>query len=232
MIKRPRAVLFDYDGVLVASEPIHLSAWLQLLDELGLPRDQKIIQAAIGKTAPEILSQILDRYRPGWSAIDYPVHQLAQRKNDIYVIIAEQELSVYPGVVEGLQWLRSQKIAVAVVSNGRRKELERTMRHLGLFEQMDEVVSRDDAKASKPDPTPYLFAAACLGVEVQDCMAVEDSPTGLESALMAKIPTAALMTNFSREAVERPVPGRPDLQPVWIGQSIIQYFQWIKSLPI
>lgn len=229
-VKRPQAVLFDYDGVLVASDPIHLSAWMQLLAELNLPSDKKIIQEGIGKTAPEIIRQILDLHQPGWDPVKYDVHQLAVRKNDCYLEFAKKALQVYPGVIPGLQWLRSQNIKTAIVSNGKRRDIDRTMDLLGLGGYFDQTVSRDDVVAFKPDPTPYLFAAASLGIEPSRCMAVEDSPTGLEAALLAKIPTAAVLTTFPETALKNPVPGRPDLSPLWIGSSIQSFFDWLKSL--
>ncbi len=228
-LQLPRAVLFDYDGVLVASEPIHLFAWMQLLDELGFPQDREAILKSVGRTAPEILSDLLDRYRPGWSSKQFDVHQLAQRKNDFYVIQANQDLRVYPGVEEGLRWLRSQKVRLAVVSNARRRELEKTMKKLGLFDQFDEIVSRDDAGIAKPDPRPYLFAAAALGIDPSDCLAIEDSPTGLEAALIAQIPAAAVTTHFTREILQAPVPGRPDLRPIWVGASIQEFFECLRQ---
>ena len=77
---RPRAVLFDYDGVLVASEPIHLSAWMQLLDELHLPRNLDLIKNLVGKTAPEILRQIFLTHRPEHKPSQDELQDLANRK--------------------------------------------------------------------------------------------------------------------------------------------------------
>ena len=198
--------------------------------ERNLPNDTEMIQRSIGRTAPEIMATLLDRYKPGWSATEYNVHDLAQRKNTHYIELAEKSLRVYPGVEDGIRWLHSLKIATAVVSNGRRRELEKTLKHVGLLDLVDPVVSRDDVSAFKPDPTPYLFAAASLGLDTQDCIAVEDSPTGLESALFARVPTAAVMTNFQKSALESPVPGRPDLKPIWVGPSILEFFAWLKTL--
>jgi HAD superfamily hydrolase (TIGR01509 family) len=228
--RRPRAVLFDYDGVLVASEPIHLLAWLQLLDELGLPQDRKIVQNSVGKIAPQILTTFLDTYRPGWTPQDWDFQKIVQRKNDIYVERAKKELQLYPGVREGLEWLKSEKIRVAIVSNGRRRELEKTIRYLELHSYLDEVISRDDVPAAKPDPTPYLMGAAALGCEVGECIAVEDSPTGIEAALHAKVPSAAITTNFPFEVMQAPVPGRPDLKPTWIFESARSFFEMLKKL--
>ena len=74
------------------------------------------------------------------------------------------------------------------------------------------------------------MAAASLGFEPGDCLAVEDSPTGIESALVGKVPAAAVLTNFSRQVMEAPVPGRPDLKPVWIGESMLKLFEDLCAL--
>ncbi len=229
---RPRAVLFDFDGVLVASEPIHLSAWMQLLDELHLPRNLELIQGMIGKTAPEIMRQIFLTHRPEHNPSQDELLKLADRKNEFYIASMETQLSTFPGVYEGLEWLRQNGVRTAVVSNARRNELRKTMEHLKLTPFFDEIISRDDARARKPDPLPYLMGAASLGVSIDSCVAIEDSPTGLEAALRAEIPAAAVLTSFERHEVETPVPGLPHLQPCWIGESTQDFFDWLKTLKI
>ena len=116
------------------------------------------------------------------------------------------------------------------MSNARRNELVRTMDHLKLTPFFDEIISRDDAGAAKPDPLPYLMAAASLEIAVESCVAIEDSPTGLEAALRAEIPVAAVLTSYERADLEAPVPGLPHLRPVWIGESIQNFFDWLKTL--
>jgi beta-phosphoglucomutase len=219
-IRLPRAILFDHDGVLARSEPLHWAAWREVLRELGLPYVESEIRTMVGFTAPQIMTTILDKYRPGWNPKILDVHALAQQKNDHYLQAAQTELRAYPGVRELLTWMKSVGIKSAVVSNAKRRELESALRWLQILDLFDVVISRDDAGVAKPDPTPYLMAAASLGLEPHECLAVEDSPTGIESALMGKIPAAAVLTNFPRNAMETPVPGRPDLKPIWIGESI------------
>jgi beta-phosphoglucomutase len=227
---RPKAILFDYDGVLVSSEPIHLLAWRQLLAEMNLSQDLEFVQASIGKTAPQILAGLLDQYVPGWTPAQYDLQKLATRKNQFYLADALQRLQPYPGVREGLKWLKEQKIPVAVVSNARRLELESTLVQLQLTEYFAEIVSRDDVQNSKPDPTHYLFAAAALGVPITGCIAVEDSPTGLEAALLSGALTVAITTTFSKATVEQPIPGRPDLSPFRIEESMIDFFTWLRGM--
>lgn len=230
-MRRPKAILFDHDGVLVQSEPLHWAAWEKLLAELGLGYSIDVVRRSVGKTGPQILAAILDAEKPGWSRDEYDLDRLAFRKNEIYLASAQTGLKPYPGVVDGLHWLRAHGIKRAVVSNAKRRELEGALRGLQMTDLFDVVISRDEIQPPKPHPAPYLFGAASVGEEPADCVAIEDSPPGLEAALTGRIPTAAVTTNFPREQLERPVPGRPDLRPVWIGEGMIAFFDWIRSLP-
>ena len=216
--------------MLVASEPLHWSAWEKFLGPLSLPYNEQEIRGLVGRTAPEILHVLLDRHQPGWETRGLDLNALALAKNDIYLEIARSRLGAYPGVAEGLDWLRAQGIRTAVVSNARRREVESAVTIAGIHARLDLIVSRDDVPTPKPDPGMYLLAAASLGAEPGDCLAIEDSPPGLEAALMGRIPTAAVTTNFSRSEVEAPVPGRPDLRPVWVGESMLEFFAWVRSL--
>src|SRR4051812_28892959 len=120
-MKQPRAILFDNDGVLIASEPLHWNAWEHLLSELGLPYNSAEMRSFVGKTAPEIILALLNKYSPGWDRARHDLVALAQRKNDIYLKLAQAQLTAYPGVKEGLEWLRSRGIKTAVVTNAKRR---------------------------------------------------------------------------------------------------------------
>jgi HAD superfamily hydrolase (TIGR01509 family) len=216
-----RGLLFDHDGTLAESEPLQAQAWRQLFQELGVTASaQDILQRSIGKPAPLILETILNLHRPHWRDEGLDPVSLAHRKNDFYLELAHTELRPYPGVPEFLSWLKSQGIPCAVVSNAKRRELIRGLELCGIAHFFETIISRDDCSAAKPSPLPYLTGAACLDLEPAECLAVEDSPTGIESSLLAGIPSAAVMTHFSSEALRSPVPGRPDLRPVWVGKSI------------
>src|SRR4051794_17500946 len=89
---RPKAILFDHDGVLVASEPLHWAAWEKLLAELGIPYNGAEMRTYVGKTAPEIMILLLNRYHPDWDPSKYDVDELARRKNDFYLAAARSDL--------------------------------------------------------------------------------------------------------------------------------------------
>lgn len=227
----PRAILFDHDGVLVASEPLHWSAWEVLLRQIGIPYVEAELRSLVGKPAPLILLELLNRHKPGWDPDRFDLNALALSKNDIFLQLAPTQLQAYPGVRDGIVWLKTQGVKTAVVSNAKRRELEAGLAMTGLLPLVDLVLSRDDVRIPKPDPMPYLTAAAMLEIDPARCLVVEDSPTGLEAGLLAKIPTAAVMTNFARNTLELPVPGRPDLKPAWIGESMAELFTWLSGLP-
>lgn len=226
----PRAILFDHDGVLVASEPLHWEAWERMLAEQRIPYDPALIRSMVGKTAPEILRAQLDRFLPGWTPESYEIDALCLRKNDIYLELSKTRLQAYPGAEELIQWARSHGIRTAVVSNAKRRELAAALERLGLLPLFDTVISRDEIQPPKPDPAPYLFGARSVGTPPGDCLAVEDSPPGLEAALRAGMPTAAVLTNFTRERLEAPVAGHPELRPAWIGASLKELHLWLKGL--
>jgi HAD superfamily hydrolase (TIGR01509 family) len=231
IIYRPKAILFDHDGVLVTSEQLHFLAWQQLLKDMGLPWSEIRFEGMVGRPAPVILTALLDRFKPGWSREDYDVDALALKKNDYYLGYAQTQLGLYPGVREGLIWAKAEGIPCGVVSNSKRRELKASLSLLNIESFFKVVLSRDDVVRPKPDPGPFEFAALSLGVAPEDCIAIDDSPTGLEGALLAGCTTASVTTNYPRSALEVPIPGRTDLRPVWIGDTMEAFFDWLGRLP-
>jgi HAD superfamily hydrolase (TIGR01509 family) len=231
-MKLPRAILFDNDGVLVSSEPRHRAAWGRLLGDLGLPYFEEELAAMAGRTAPKILAHLLDKYNPGWKPAQFDLDALVLRKNDYYLeSLRTQGLPAYPGVPETLTWLRQNGVRTAVVSNARNRELSFALKSSGLVGHFDLIMSRDEAPKPKPDPAGYLFAATHLQALPEEALVVEDSPPGIEAGLMGGIPSAAILSSFSREIMSQPVPGRPDLKPVVILESMQAFFGWLQGLP-
>lgn len=152
------------------------------------------------------------------------------RKNDFYLEAAKTRLRAYPKVAEGLRALRDRGVKTVVVSNARRRELENGLKNVGIIDLFDQIVSRDDVSKSKPDPLPYITGAAFAGFAPAECLAVEDSPTGLEAALLARVPAAGVLSNFEARVLASPVPGRPDLKPAWIGESMEALFKALGVL--
>jgi beta-phosphoglucomutase len=229
-VKRPKGILFDNDGVLISSEELHLSAWNELLHQMKLPYEQIKWEGLVGFTSIHILEQLLNQFVPGWTKDQFDLEALALKKNDIYLKIAETQLAPYPGVREGLEWLKSEGIPCSVVSNAKRRELVYAMDTLHMRSYFQAIISRDDSPYPKPHPAMYEMGAVSLSLSPDECLAIDDTPTGLESALLAGCLAASVTTNYPKNYLQAPIAGRPDLKPIWVGTNISQFFDWLKTL--
>ncbi|PVB60148.1 HAD family phosphatase [Labrenzia sp. 011] len=178
-----RAIAWDIDGTLVDSEPLHHRALVAVCAGYGLeidPQDQSFVGMHIG--------HVWDRLRPRFpQTVDE--RQWHQRIRTYY---AEHSGSLVPipGAVETVRLLAEAGIAQICVSNSEREVVDVNLRSLGLAELLVGSISLDDVPAGKPDPAPYQMAAKALKLPPQDVLAVEDSVTGMRSALAAGMKVA------------------------------------------
>jgi beta-phosphoglucomutase-like phosphatase (HAD superfamily) len=117
-----------------------------------------------------------------------------------------------------------------VVSNAKSRELNTTLEILGLRAFFELVLSRDDVFPNKPDPTPYRLAAEKLGVPPAHGLAVEDSPTGLSAALLSGLPSVGIAHFFTPLQLHNPLPNHPELCPLRIETSMVNFFAFLKTL--
>jgi len=176
--RRPAAVLFDMDGTLVDSEKVWDVALNELAvhagGELSLPARQAMIGSTMSRTM-QLLRDDLgqpDRDEPA------DVAWLTDRVFELF----GAGLVWRPGAYELLRAVRAAGLPTALVTSTGRKLVEVALDTLGR-ENFDVVVCGDEVRAPKPDPDPYVTAAALLGVPIEACVAIEDSPTGLASAV-------------------------------------------------
>ncbi|MBN3724133.1 HAD family hydrolase [Burkholderia sp. Ac-20379] len=175
----PRAVLWDMDGTLALSEPLHMRTLLAALAHHGVQAGDELHPLMFGQTGREVHRIVRERFGieadfDGWSAFR------AAR----YVAEAPQ-LIARPGALEVWHAVQAAGLRQAVVSNAGRMLLEANLNALGLQAPELVTVSANDVRRGKPDPEPYLRAAYLLEVPATDCVAVEDSPTGAQAALAA-----------------------------------------------
>jgi HAD superfamily hydrolase (TIGR01509 family) len=172
----PAAVLWDMDGTLVDTEPCWLAAEATLVEEHGGTWTQGDALQMIGLPLPDA-SLILQRH-----GVDLPVEEIGERLVDGVTEAVRRHVDWQPGALELLSDLRAAGVRCALVTMSYRRFTEAVLEH-GPAGAFDVVVTGDEVTAGKPDPEPYLRAAALLGVDVRDCVAIEDSPPGIASAL-------------------------------------------------
>ena len=176
----PEAILFDFDGVLADSEPLHFACWRDVLAPHGVHlRWDYYAQHCIGVADLEMVERLCRLHDPPLRVEtvfgDYP------RKKRLFAELVAQESPISRPTREFLRELASFKLAV--VSSSGRAEIEPMLCSAGVRELFGAVVCREDVQRLKPAPDPYLEAARALGV--RDAVVVEDSDVGAASGRAA-----------------------------------------------
>jgi HAD superfamily hydrolase (TIGR01509 family) len=180
------AILFDLDGTLVNTDPIHFIAWQKMLNRYGIDIDETFYKSKIsGGLNPQILANILPQLSPE-EAVEF-----ADEKEAMFRELAPN-LQRMPGLTELLAWTETHKIRRALVTNAPRDNAIFMLEILGLETTFELIVLAEDEAAAKPDPTPYRVAVERLEVNIETVIALEDSPSGIRSAVGAGIPTIGI----------------------------------------
>lgn len=190
-MKRIKAAIFDLDGVVFDTEPIHRKAWMQSLQTLGHNISEESLMEWTGipcRSLAERYSATLKPHR------DWKVYQ--RKKAEALRRIAREELVPFTGVPEALVKL-SESIKLCYATSNYREDAELMLDFAGLNHILTIGVTYEDIDRHKPEPDPYLKAAELVGIEVDCCIAIEDSPAGVASAIAAGMRAFAVATTFS-----------------------------------
>jgi HAD superfamily hydrolase (TIGR01509 family) len=188
-----QAVVFDMDGVLLDSEPLHHRAVNQLLTEEGRGRLSKEEYVSyMGTTDDYTWRDLMRRFDlPG------PFEDYRDRYDKSVLELYRTGSQPAPGVPSVLAATRSLGWGLAVASSSRREWVETCLTALGVREAFDVIVTGDLVRRSKPDPEIFELAARCLGIPPQACLAVEDSPKGVAAAVGAGMFTIAVSSEYA-----------------------------------
>ncbi len=193
----PQAFIFDMDGVLVSSERVHWKAYRDTFAAEGIEYPWEAYRkTGLGISRENVIRMVLGNIE------EEKLVQLMQRKEDhVRSILAQEQVERIPGALEFILELQGRGLKTAVATSSRNPEL--FLAAGGYQDTFDLVVNRRDVQQPKPHPETYLQAAEKLGVSPTDCLAFEDSPAGVESALSAGMPVFALVTTHTREQVSK-----------------------------
>lgn len=172
------AYLFDCDGTVADSMPLHYQAWKRALAEWNCPFDKDLFYSWGGKPVSKIVADLNALH-----GLQMPVETVAVRKEALYHELLPQ-LKGIPAVVEQVQKAYGQK-RLAVVSGGRRNSVAGALTVLGLLDKFDTLVCAEDYKHGKPAPDCFLIAAERLGVPPAQCLVFEDTQLGIDAASSA-----------------------------------------------
>ncbi len=174
----PGAAIFDCDGTLADTMPLHYVAWRETLDALGCPFPEAQFYAWGGVTAFEIIRRLNEEH-----GLAMPVVETAHVKEARFAELIPQATVLAPVVAEAARFRGICPIAVS--SGGLRVVVEETLRAIGILDWFPVITCADDVRHGKPEPDVFLLAAERLGVAPADCVVYEDAPAGLEAARRA-----------------------------------------------
>jgi len=190
------AYLFDCDGTIVDSMPLHYKAWKQILGEWNCEFSEERFYAWGGMPIVEIISTLNKEY-----GLSMPVETLAARKESLYFELLP-ELRPVPEVVEHVLAMHG-KIPFAVVSGSTRDSVVASLTALRLLDRFDALVCAGEYQNSKPHPEAFLLAAEKLGVPPNACLVFEDTDMGIEAATAAGMKSARVPPPWIRNPVSR-----------------------------
>jgi HAD superfamily hydrolase (TIGR01509 family) len=190
-LTRYAGVVFDMDGVLLDSEPLHYGVAARVLAAEGYTLDDELYRTFTGRTAEAMWEDLHLRFslpKPREAYLD---------AYDVGVLAALAEpLTPAPGARELVHRLVERGMPIALASSSQRVWIQATLRGLGLDGVFPVIVSGQDVVRGKPAPDIYLLAAAGLGQPPERCVAIEDAPAGVASARAAGMDVVAVRTHL------------------------------------
>ena len=173
-----RAYLFDLDGTLADSMPLHLRSWQQAVREYGGDFPLELFWAWGGIPLTRTVEMLNERFGYGLDPA-----AVVHRKEQLYLTMLD-ELKPVASVLAHVV-AQHGKLPMAIVSGSPRLTVDRTLATLGLSHYFPAIVAMEDYTHGKPNPEPFLLAAEKLGVAPDDCLVFEDADAGIRSARSA-----------------------------------------------
>jgi beta-phosphoglucomutase len=195
------AVVFDFDGVLADSEPLHLLAYQEILSHLGvtLTREEYYAQY-LGYDDVGVFTALAEVH--GWEMNGSRVAALVEEKGRVFDTMIETIDVLYPGAEACIEALAAE-YPLGIASGALRPEIEAILRRARLDGQFRFIVASGDTPKSKPAPDPYLRAAELHGLAPGACLAIEDSHWGIVSARDAGLSCVGIATTYPRTELQR-----------------------------
>lgn len=190
-----KAVLWDMDGVLVDTGPLHFETWKEALGTIGVDISEPAFRSTFGMNNHGVLSTILGR-----PVDDAFVEDIAGRKESAFRSGIRGRVTLLPGVRAALEGLRRAGFRLAVASSAPVENIDALVDALEIRDLFDQLVSAA-GMPSKPDPMVFLEAARRLGVPPARCTVVEDAVVGVQAARAAGMRCIAVTTTNRREAL-------------------------------
>lgn len=191
------AVIFDMDGVIVNSEPIHKQAFEQVVRAIGWNgRHNLNFNDYIGKSDFELWKDFVQKYKP-----EQTCEELIKMKRERVIRLLKRKLPFFPGVAELIEKL-SKRYPLGLASGSEKKVIETVLGLKNLRGFFKAVVSSGEVYKGKPAPDIFLLTARLIGVPPNECCIIEDSKAGIEAGLSAGMRVIAITNTYKAEELK------------------------------
>lgn len=188
-----QAVIFDMDGLMIDSEPLHQEAWRVTLRRLGHEIDEALFTRLVGLRTSEDAVLLREHFHLPMTA-----EVLARQRDDLFLKSLPGRIKPMPGLCELITAVAAHGLRCALATSGERRYVEAVLRERNLDGAFDVVVVAEDVTRGKPAPEVYLLAAERLGLAPAQCLVLEDAPHGVLAAKAAGMRCVAVPNEMTR----------------------------------
>ena len=187
-------VIFDMDGVLADTGPIHFESWVKMANEIDVKFTREFFEDTFGQQSVIITRKLL-----GDKVDDKELVKRANLKEFYYREMVKDKLEPLPGAIELIKTLKNKKFKLAVGSSGPPENVELLLNTLKVKKYFDVIITAAEVSKSKPEPDVFLIAAEKVNVKAENCIVIEDAPVGIEAAKRAGMKSIAITTTHNEK---------------------------------
>ncbi len=189
-----KAILFDFDGVIADTLTYHVQAWQQVFNNYEVDITPEDVFLLEGRMAEDLCKRLAEK--KGLSLDHATIKQITKQKRAIYNQITKA--TVYPSIKILLEYLKRISLKKALVTGSIIKNIL-PVAGKDFLENFDVIITSDQVTHTKPDPEPYLTAAEKLAVKPDECLVIENAPSGITAAKQAGMFCIAVKTTIQNE---------------------------------
>lgn len=182
-------VIFDMDGVLADTGPIHYESWVKLTKQIGVKFSKRFFNLTFGQQSISITRELV-----GPKIKQEVVEKWANLKERYYREMVKDGLKPLPGALVLIKVLHARNFKLAVGSSGPPENVDLLLSTLSIKDYFDVIITAAEVKNGKPAPDVFLIAAEKLNIKVDNCLVIEDAPVGITAARKAGMSVIALRT--------------------------------------
>lgn len=187
-------VIFDMDGVLADTGPIHFDSWVKMATEIGMEFTRDMFEQTFGQQSNTITRKLV-----GPDVDNSLVEYWGNLKEQYYREMVKEKLTPLPGAVRIIKELKIEGFKLAIGSSGPPENVELLLTSLEIKDYFDIIITAAEVRKGKPEPDVFLIAAKSLNINPENCLVIEDAPVGIEAANRAGMISIAITTTHTKE---------------------------------